>query len=205
MQTELIQSVPTALLEQLLSIAMSRGATAADIYVERSSASSVSLEENKIRSTAHGVSMGVGIRVIAGTEVGYAYCDDLEPKALKQAAGVAASIAQGGGNTHPIQVKSCPVPNRYPITVSPDTIPPAQKVELLRRGDSVAHAYDKRITQVMGSFSDSTKEILIATSDGELRDDKRTMCRLSFMTIAVDENGERHTGSHGGGGRVGVP
>ena len=55
----------------------------------------------------------------------------------------------------------------------------------------------------MGSFSDSTKEILIATSDGDLRDDKRTMCRLSFMTIAVDENGERHTGSHGGGGRVG--
>ncbi len=203
MQTELTQSVPIVLLEDLLSIAMSRGATAADIYVERSSASSVSLDENKIRSTAHGVSMGVGIRVIAGTEVGYAYSDDLEPKALKKAAGVAASIAQGGGHNKTIEVQSCPVPNRYPIAVSPDTIAPAQKVELLRRGDAVAHAYDPRITHVMGSFSDSTKEILIATSDGELRDDKRTMCRLSFMTIAVDEHGERHTGSHGGGGRVG--
>lgn len=203
MQTELTQSVPVTLLEELLSLAMERGADAADIYVERTTASSVSLEEKKIRATAHSVSMGVGIRVIAGTEVGYAYCDDLDPAALKQTAKVAASIAKSGGQTAPMQIHASPVPNRYPVSVSPDTVAPAQKVALLKRGDSVAHAYDKRITQVMGSFADSTKDILIATSDGQLMDDRRTMCRLSFMTIAIDENGERHTGSHGGGGRVG--
>ena len=116
MQTELTQSVSIALVEELLSIAMSRGASAADIYVERTSASSVSLEEQKIRTTAHGVSMGVGIRVIAGTEVGYAYCDDLEPRALKQAAAVAASIARSGGASSPIRVKASPVPTDTPST-----------------------------------------------------------------------------------------
>ena len=203
MQTQLTQSVPVSLLEELLSISMERGASAADIYVERTCASSVSLEEKKIRATAHGVSMGVGIRVIAGTEVGYAYCDDLNPAALKKTAHVAASIAKSGGSPAPMQIRACPVPDRYPIHVAPESIPPAEKVALLKRGDATAHAYDPRITQVMGSFSDSTKDILIATSDGKLVDDRRTMCRLSFMAMVVDKNGERHTGSHGGGGRVG--
>ena len=203
MQTQLKQSVPIPLLEDLLGIAMGRGAQAADIYVERTTANSVSLEEEKIRVGAHGVSMGVGIRVLSGTEVGYAYCDDLDPAALKRTAGVAAAIAQGGGCPGPVQVSAQSVPNRYPVQHEPRLVAPADKVQLLKRGDAVARQYDKRITQVMGSFSDSTKEVMIATSAGRLVDDKRTMCRLSFMTIAMDANAEKHTGSHGGGGRVG--
>src|SRR5256885_7240894 len=49
-----------------------------------------------IRTAAYGVALGVGIRVIAGTEVGYAYSDDLDTRALEEAARVAASIARGG-------------------------------------------------------------------------------------------------------------
>ena len=69
-------------------------------------------------------------------------------------------------------------------------------------GDRAARSFDNRISQVMGSFADATKEILIANSEGVLVDDLRTMCRLSFSTVASDTNGERRTGSHGGGGRV---
>ena len=36
----------------------------------------------------------------------------------------------------------------------------------LQLGDRVARSYDKRISQVMGSFADATKEVLIANSEG---------------------------------------
>jgi TldD protein len=203
MQTQLTQLVPINLIEDLISIGMGRGADFAEVYLERSVGSSVGLEEKKIRTAAHGISLGVGIRVLAGTEVGYAYSDDLNPNALRETARVAASIARSGGSSTPIAVHEKQTPNRYPIAVPPDTIAPAEKVALLRRGDDVAHRYDSRITQVMGSFSDSTKEILIANSLGLLADDKRVMCRLNFSTIAMDSCGDRRTGYHGGGGRIG--
>ncbi len=201
-----LQSVlSTAVIEQLLALGMSKGGDFAEIYVERSRGNSVSLEEEKIRTAAYSVSLGVGIRVIAGSEVGYAYCDDLDTASLRQTALVAAAIARGvasGKALAPKRVGQQPRPNRYPVQTIPDDIPPRAKVELLLRGDQAAHAYDKRITQVMGSFSDQTKDVLVATSEGVLQEDRQIMCRINFTAIANDGKGERRTGFHGGGGRV---
>ena len=195
--------VPLNLVEELLGLALSKGGDFAEIYVERTRGNSVALEEQKIRTAAYGVSLGVGIRVIAGTEVGYAYSDDLEPAALRQCALVAASIARGG-KAPPKAINMSPktLPNRYPVERVPDAVAPRDKVELLLRGDAAAHAYDKRVTQVMGSFIDQTKDILIATSDGHLAEDQQVMCRMNFSAIVDDGKGERRTGFHGGGGRV---
>lgn len=201
MPTTLQDLVPLNFAERLLGVALAQGGDFAEVYVERSRANSVSLEEEKIRTAAYGVSLGVGIRVIAGTEVGYAYSDDLEAAALEQTARVAAAIARGGRDPGPIRVASRHLPDRYPVETPPDAVPPRDKVDLLLRGDRAAHGLDKRITQVMGGFVDSTKEILIATSEGVLAEDRQVMCRLSFTTIA-DDGGDRRTGFHGGGGRV---
>lgn len=202
METSLERLLSVGLIEQLLSLALSKGGDFAEIYVERTRGNSVALEEEKIRTATYSVALGVGIRVIAGTEVGYAYSDDLDTQSLRDAALVAASIAKGGKAPGPVRVARGPVPNRYPVTPSPDAIEPRTKVELLLRGDAAAHAVDKRISQVMGVFVDQTKDILIATSDGLLTEDRQTMCRLNFTAIANDGKGERRTGFHGGGGRV---
>ncbi|MEM6733879.1 MAG: metallopeptidase TldD-related protein, partial [Myxococcota bacterium] len=145
----------------------------------------------------------MGIRVIKGEEVGYAYSDDLEPSALKDCALVAANIATGGGSPGPIRVSKKPLPNRYPVETIPDHVAPHDKAELLKRGDATAHAHDARIIQVMGSFIDQTKDVLIATTEGHWVEDRRVMCRLNFNAIADDGSGDRRTGFHGGGGRVG--
>jgi len=202
MVASLKSQVPLNLLEELLSTAMSKGADFAEIYVERTQGNSVALEENKVRTANCGVSLGVGIRVIAGQEVGYAYSDDLTPKTLQETALVAASIARGGGTPPPVRVSAIEVPDRYPVTPSPGLIEPAKKVALLKRGDLAAHHFDARITQVMGSFIDQTKDILIANSEGILAEDHQTMCRMNFSAIVDDGAGERRTGFHGGGGRV---
>ena len=82
-------------LEGYLYEAMSQGGDYADLYFEYLQTSSISIDESIVKSATQGVSMGVGVRVIAGERTGYAYSDDLSPEKIKKAARVAAYIASG--------------------------------------------------------------------------------------------------------------
>ena len=202
MLSSLKSQVPLNLIEELIGIGLSQGAEFAEVYIQRSHGNSVALEEKKVRTANCAVALGVGIRVISGQEVGYAYSDDLEPKTLKETALVAAAIARGGKQVAPVKVSQIETPNRYPVNPAPDLIPPAEKISLLRRGDHAAHTHDSRVIQVMGAFVDQTKDILIANSEGLLAEDRQTMCRMNFSAIVDDGNGELRTGFYGGGGRI---
>src|SRR5208282_1384390 len=82
-------------LESYLGEALSQGGDYADLYFEHLRTSSISIDESIVKSATHGVSMGVGVRVIAGERTGYAYTDDLAPEKIRKAARVAAHIAAG--------------------------------------------------------------------------------------------------------------
>src|SRR5246127_2945153 len=82
-------------LEQYLSEALSAGGEYADLYFEYLSTSSISMDEGMVKSATEGVTLGVGVRVIAGERTGYAYSDDLDPDKIRKAARVAACIASG--------------------------------------------------------------------------------------------------------------
>src|SRR5258705_7294719 len=86
-------------LEGYLSEALSQGGDYADLYFEYLLTSSIAIDESMVKSASQGVSMGVGVRVIAGERTGYAYSDDLSPEKIRKAARVAAHIAAGPGPT----------------------------------------------------------------------------------------------------------
>jgi len=77
-------------LENYLAEALAQGGDYADLYFEYLLTSSISIDESMVKSAAQGVSMGVGVRVIAGERTGYAYSDDLSPEKIRKAARVAA-------------------------------------------------------------------------------------------------------------------
>src|SRR6202142_4678509 len=60
-------------LESYLSEALSAGGEYADLYFEYIATSSIGIDEQIVKSATEGVSMGVGVRVIAGERTGYAY------------------------------------------------------------------------------------------------------------------------------------
>jgi TldD protein len=206
MTQSLQQILGTALIERLLREGVGLGAGFCEVFAEQATTQQVALEDGQIRGVSASMTLGVGIRVIAGDEVGYAYSDDLDPKVLVKTAQVAASIAQKtaapGTLAHGLQAVPCP--NRYPLAQLPHTVPPRQKSDLLLRADAAARKHDSRITQVMGAYVDQTREILIATTDGELATDTQMMCRLHVTAVATDKSGEQRSGFHGGGGRVGI-
>src|SRR5512142_1461951 len=82
-------------LQDYLSEAMSAGGEYADLYFEYIATTSISMDEGIVKSATQGVSLGVGVRVIAGERTGYAYSDDLASEKILKAARVAARIASG--------------------------------------------------------------------------------------------------------------
>ena len=77
-------------LESYLSEALSAGGEYADLYFEYLATSSIGIDEGIVKSATEGVTLGVGVRVIAGERTGYAYSDDLSPEKIRKAARVAA-------------------------------------------------------------------------------------------------------------------
>lgn len=194
--------LPFALVDRLLSLAMAKGAEFAEVYVERNESTAVSLDEDKVKSAQSGLSQGVGVRVISGARVGYAYSDDLDDEALTRAATTASFIAHGGGSEQSFNVARSPIPAFYRVPVPLAQVEIARKRDLVVRANAAARKYDRRVKQVMATYADSTKRIMVANTRGHLAEDAQDLCRISTMIVAEGKGGERRTGSFGGGGRV---
>jgi TldD protein len=193
--------VPVPEMERLLSLALSRGGTFADLYFEHEATSSLLLEETIIRTASAGVTCGLGVRVVAGERTGFAYTDDLSWEAMARAAETAAHIASDSRTVAPQPVSRAPVHRRYGET-SLGVLPLAERIALVERADRAARAYDPRIEKVIASLGEQTRRIRVANSAGVLAEDVQPLFSIRVHVIA-SENGERREGTAGGGGRVG--
>jgi TldD protein len=189
-------------LQSYLDEALSAGGDYADLYFEYLATSSLSIDESIVKSAVQGVSLGVGVRVIAGERTGYAYSDDLSPDKIRRAARVAACIAKGPAKTDKTGFEEANKRDLYPILQAPNETSLTERVELVKRADRAARAYDSRIFQVQASYADSLRQVLVANSDGVLSFDRQPMARLSVGVLARQENGIPQRGYAGGGGRV---
>ena len=188
-------------MERLLSLALGRGGSFADLYFQHHRTSSLLLEEGILRTASAGVSCGLGVRVVSGEKTGYAYTDELSWEAMKRAAETAAYIAEGSRELPPERVTKAPVERRYGRSTVSD-LDVVQRIALVERADRAARAYDPRVEKVIVSLADETKKIRIANSMGFLVEDVQPLFSIRVSAIAA-ENGVRREGSSGGGGRVG--
>jgi TldD protein len=189
-------------LENHLAEALSAGGDYADLYFEYLLTSSIGIDESMVKSVTEGVSVGVGVRVIAGERTGYAYSDDLSPEKIRKAARVAAHIAAGPSHVDKVSLNEGQGHNLYAVAMAPTETAFSERVELVKRADRAARAYDPRIFQVQASYADNLREVMVATSEGVLTLDRQPLARLSVSALARVEGGEPQRGHAGGGGRV---
>ena len=188
-------------LENYLGDALSRGGDYADLYFEYLATSSISIDESIVKSATQGVSLGVGVRVIAGERTGYAYSDDLSPEKIRRAAQVAAMIAAGPSKVEKTPLEEGQKRNLYPVLTAPNDTPFKERVELAQRADKAARAYDPRVFQVQVTYADNLRQVLVATSDGVLNYDRQPLARMSVLALARETDGVPQQGHAGGGGR----
>ncbi len=189
-------------LESYISEALSQGGDYADLYFEYLSTSQISIDESIVKSATQGVSLGVGVRVIASERTGYAYSDDLSPEKIRQAAHVAACIAAGPAKVEKTPLEEGRKRNLYPVLTAPHETAFLERMDLIKRADAAARGYDPRIFQVQATYADSLRHVMVATSAGVLSFDRQPMARIGVAALARQNGGAPQRGYAGGGGRV---
>src|SRR5208283_3917859 len=105
-------------LSKYLAAALSEGGEYADLYFEHTTMSSLLVDESLVKTATEGISMGCGIRVVAGEKTGYAYTNDLAPDKILKAAKIAASIASGPARVSTVGLSALDAHHDfYPVVV----------------------------------------------------------------------------------------
>ena len=173
-------------LKKLLEAALSRGGDFAEVYFEHTVQNGLSLDEGKISTATRALDMGVGFRVIKGEKTGYAFSDDLDPAKLKEAALTAALIADGRSSAALRAFKTLTPPSYYLVETAPDGVAANLKADLLLKANAAGRGFDTRITQFRASFSDTTKRIAIANTEGLYVEDAQTLTGLTTSALALE-------------------
>ncbi len=191
-------------LRRALAAALARGGDFAELFLERRVYGSVLIEDDIVKESAESVSLGLGVRVLAGDQTGYGYTNDLSAERILDAAATAAAVAASGRGPRPR-----PFRERHPRRRAASALQPAhraslrRKIGLAREAYDAALGFDPRIRKVRAGFQESFQQILIVNSDGLFVRDERPLVRLTAIAIA-EKPGGREYGYSGGGGRVGL-
>ncbi|MHB8684670.1 MAG: TldD/PmbA family protein [Dehalococcoidia bacterium] len=195
--------IDTAVAAGLLDVAMSRGGDAAELFFEHREGSNISFEQQAVKSASRSITQGLGVRVLQGDAIGYAFTEDLSRDVMRRAAGTAARIASRADKAPPIDVVHYESANYYEPSASTIGVAPAEKVELIRRADAAARRFDPHIARVDVNFVDELKHVMVVTSDGRIAGDVQPLVRFNVSALS-ERDGNRQTARWGGGGRMGM-
>src|SRR5688572_21070557 len=184
-------------LRKVLAEATAYGADDADLYFEHSVSTAVGLSDGAVNRAHTHIDVGMGVRVVVGDQVGYAYTEDLSLERLIEAARMARSIAHGLGAPVPVAVgeRVLQLPNRYPVERRWSDVELSVRVPLVRRWEEQAFARDPRVRKVQTSIADSDTHVLVARADGTLVADDRPMTR-AHVSVSAADGAKKETGSH---------
>ncbi len=172
-----------------------------ELFLEYRESENISLDDGRIRAAGFDTSLGFGLRSVAGEATGYAHAGELTEEALGRAAATVASVAAGhsGVASEPPAARN----DRLYSSANPlADMPFAQRTGLLAEIDAYARAKDSRVRQVMASIGGEFQAVQIIRADGTRVADLRPLVRLN-VSVVVETDGRRETGSYGTGGRYG--
>ncbi|MCE8517763.1 metalloprotease TldD [Ruegeria pomeroyi] len=178
------------------------GAEDGELFVERRKSEALSFDDGRLRSASYDASAGFGLRAVKGEVAGYAHSTDVSIPSLRRAAETARLAVGDGGGT----LAGAPARTNRKLYTEDDPIASAAfpvKVETLREIDAYARDLDPRVVQVSASIMASLQEVEILRPDGVHLRDVRPMTRVN-VSVIVERDGRRESGSAGGGGRVGL-
>ncbi len=199
--TQMNLPVAQETLARMLDKMVPAGADDADLYLEQSTSESLALEEGRVKHVSASTHQGIGARVIKGEVSGHAYTDRLESPALMECARAARAIAESSTQAQSVSIHpDRPHHQLYQPTNPALAASMPERKALLEKLDGLARTLDPRVKQVFANVSASFSSIHLIRMDGSHLHDARPLVRLN-ISVVVEQNGKRETGSAGGGGR----
>lgn len=184
--------ITEAAIRQILNDALAHGADDADVYFEHLNSTSVALSDGKVNRASTHVDLGLGVRVVVGDSVGYAYTEDLSLASMREAAAVAAEIAAGGAPRPVAAITQRRMADRYPIQRPWERVDMATRVGMVRGWEQMTFAADPRVHKVETMLADTQKHVLIARPDGRLVYDYQPMTR-AFVSVTAESGGRKES------------
>jgi len=193
-------------LDEALALTILREATAGaddgELFFERRRSESLVYDDSRLKNASYDASEGFGLRAVKGETAGYGHSTELSEAALRRAAETARlAVGDGGGS-----LADAPAGTNRKLYADIDPLEGASfatKVDILREIDAFARGLDPRVVQVSANLAAAVQEVEILRPDGQRLADLRPMARLN-VSVTVEENGRRESGSDGGGGRFGL-
>ena len=177
--------VAEADLKKVLAAALEKGGDYADLYFEHTFNNSVSLMDGKVNNCSSNIDFGMGVRVVAGDQTGYAYVENITLDEMLRAARTAARIADDKNHSHQAAaLTEVAIPAKYYDEQAPwETFTVKDKIPYLQKLNDRIFALDERVHKVRAFLSDSTSHIFFCNSEGQMYYDYRPMCSLAAICI----------------------
>lgn len=174
-------------LKKVITVALEKGGEYADLYFEHTFSNYLGLQDGKVNRASSGIDYGVGIRVVAGDQTGYAYVENITLDEMMKAARTASRIASGSAQTPPVKMDEKTFTNHYPIIKSWEDISVQMKMPFLEKLNKRIFDMDNKVTKVNASLNDSTSYILYYNSEGLLCHDYRPMIMARASCIMEND------------------
>ncbi|MBI5167543.1 MAG: TldD/PmbA family protein [candidate division NC10 bacterium] len=184
------------LARHIIHQALSRGATASECYAVMSHSTRIDVRHGEVDTFLRATDVGMGLRVLKGDRLGFAYTSEIYPGSLEEMVTKAIAAADGAALDE-FQRLPSPFPD-YPEVQGGDTGLPGisieEKIGRARALEASARAYDRRVTKVRhATYSDVRHETLILNSLGLEAGFSGTHCAAVAYVVA-EEGGEAQAG-----------
>jgi PmbA protein len=193
-------------LDQAIEKAISSGASEAEAYLERELGLTIKIFDGRVERFSYSETRGIGLRVYLGDRQGRAYTSDLGRPAVDET--VRSAVA--GAEVSPEDPhRKLPDPSLFgrgtgegaylgeELDILGDDLErvrSGEKIEFAMELERLAREYDPRVTGVeTAAYSESTSEILLASTAGFRSGFRSSICYGYLMAIA-EQDGDSQTG-----------
>ena len=173
-----------------------KGADMVDVYLSNNRELFVEVREGVVETIKLAGERGLGLRLLKGNRVGFAYTSDLSPESVgevaEQALVNASSTAEDRYLTMPGPAPAYPELNLYDSRII--NTPVEEKIKLARVMEEAAKGHDPRVKIIEGSsYTDAETEITLINSLGVDLTYRGAYCGIYIALVAV-QGEESQTG-----------
>ncbi|MDI6906752.1 MAG: TldD/PmbA family protein [Thermoanaerobacterales bacterium] len=174
-----------------------QGVESAESYLSHSREIEIEVRDGRIETIKSAEERGLGLRVFREKRIGFAYTTDLSPGGLDR---LARDAAANASQTAEDRFHRLPKPSAsYPeLELFDPAIPQTAieaKVELARRMEKAARAYDPRIKIIeSATYQDGEVEVGLVNTEGLASHYRAAICGLYISLTAQDGDGDSQTG-----------
>ncbi|MBO9666782.1 MAG: TldD/PmbA family protein, partial [Bdellovibrio sp.] len=180
------------ILTKALDAALSTGADFADIFVEDTYSSNLTVLGSKADQAIVGQLYGAGIRLFFGHEIVYVTTNDLSEAGLVKAALNAAQSRGQGNAKKAMPLMQVPFDSIHTFGEKPWEMNRDRKFQWLSSLDQYSRARNSAVTQVETGLNEKFQRVQIANSRGVMAYDERAYSRIR-LDVFVEQMGTKES------------